>query len=82
MVEELRIRWRTPGVVADIPTLAGVPVPGDDRLVAVWCVHCRCHHTHGRAPGETEVGHRVAHCHTEESPYRDAGYFIVIGETE
>ena len=36
-----------------------------------WCRYCRRWHFHGR-----ENGHRVAHCHRPESPYRFDGYIL------
>ena len=46
-----------------------------DRLdgygLAVWCRYCRKWHVHGHGSG-----HRVEHCHIEDSPYRKTGYIL------
>ena len=39
----------------------------------VWCKHCADWHWHG--PGE---GHRIAHCHDENSPYELHGYNLAL----
>lgn len=41
------------------------------RQYAVWCVHCRKWHWHGKADG-----HRAAHCFSADSPYQATGYVI------
>jgi hypothetical protein len=58
------------------------PVPGHPDLehrtatIAVWCPHCRRHHTHGWDPADngSVAEHRVAHC--IDGPFRDSGYYI------
>ena len=45
----------------------------DTRLVTIRCPWCDRKHTHGWPYGETEIGHRVAHCHNRA---RSTGYYI------
>lgn len=47
----------------------------DGPTLRVWCRYCCLWHTHGGGaqPGDAD-GHRVAHCRTLRSPYRDTGY--------
>ncbi len=36
-----------------------------------WCPFCKAYHYHGAGPG-----HRVAHCASPASPFRDGGYIL------
>jgi hypothetical protein len=38
------------------------------------CDHCKSWHTHGGPCG----GHRAAHCHRRNSPYRETGYWLDV----
>jgi hypothetical protein len=40
-----------------------------------FCPYCHRRHVHGAAGGE---GHRVAHCHVKDSPYRVTGYVLTL----
>jgi hypothetical protein len=55
-----------------IPTLEAMPVDGCTDQWKVWCQYCETFHFHGAIDG-----HRVAHCHTDSSPYKRSGYIIV-----
>jgi hypothetical protein len=53
--------------------------------VSFYCPSCRDRHEHGHPSAWLEdpgyvVGHRTADCWSEDSPYRDGGYTVVIGE--
>jgi hypothetical protein len=66
---------RHPSVTSSgIPVLPALPAHGGCCL-RVWCCHCKCWHQHGAGPG-----HRVAHCHTEASPYHETGYILAPAE--
>ena len=41
----------------------------------MWCAFCDRWHYHGK-----EYGHRTAHCHRTDSPYRDSGYVLTRPE--
>ena len=43
----------------------------DGYGLAVWCRCCRRWHVHGHG-----AGHRVEHCHREDSPYMKTGYVL------
>lgn len=69
-------------LLPEIPTLDCTLDP-DTCLVRAWCAHCGVHHQHGvptyrgRTPRPGEIlGHRVAHCDIEDSPYRAHGYYL------
>ncbi len=51
--------------------------PNGTALLTFWCPFCKCEHVHGagarRGNGD---GHRVAHCHVAESPFRERGYVL------
>ncbi len=51
--------------------------PDGVALLAFWCPFCKCEHVHGAGlhPGDGD-GHRVAHCHAPESPFRRGGYVV------
>jgi len=51
--------------------------PDGVPMLAFWCPWCKCEHTHGAGaePGNGD-GHRVAHCHTPDSPFIDTGYVL------
>ena len=36
------------------------------------CPHCKRLHHHGIG-----IGHRVAHCHKDDSPFKDKGYYLI-----
>lgn len=43
----------------------------------VWCPFCVDWHHHGAKDGHPAMfGHRVAHCHRDDSPLRETGYYI------
>ncbi len=46
-------------------------------LLTIFCRYCNRDHTHG---GGTHLGdgdgHRSAHCHVADSPYKDGGYVL------
>jgi hypothetical protein len=71
------------GTLTDLSTRWS-PVPGRPDLemrwaiVAVWCPHCRRHHTHGWDPADngSVAEHRVAHC--SDGPFRDSGYYVSV----
>lgn len=37
-----------------------------------YCIFCKKYHLHGEG-----LGHRVAHCFSEKSPYYETGYNLV-----
>lgn len=70
-----------------IPVLLAEPV-GDGRL-RVWCPYCRpfrrrhrrgAWHFHGTGGSPTILGHRGAHCWTEDSPFLETGYVLRLRE--
>ncbi len=57
--------------------------PGYQRRycqIAVWCPFCREFHHHGWNPAYDgrHAEHRVAHCHSDDSPFNGTGYFITV----
>lgn len=46
-------------------------------LLVFWCPFCKREHVHGagKNPGDGD-GHRGAHCHAEDSPFRPHGYIL------
>jgi hypothetical protein len=60
-----------------IPILDAYIRDQQEGFLDVWCKFCGCYHHHGR--GE---GHRVAHCWTKDSPYKQTGYILRIVEGE
>jgi hypothetical protein len=47
--------------------------------VKFYCSHCNKAHYHSYAPEPdlpTDVGHRVAHCHSDNSPFSDTKYCL------
>ncbi len=50
-----------------------VPAYETRHGLAVWCIHCREWHRHGRGDG-----HRLAHCRSATSPYLSTGYDLVV----
>jgi len=62
----------------DIPVLKGYI---KDEQLHVWCPFCRTWHHHGAKDGRAIMqGHRVAHCHHPDSPFRKngTGYYIRV----
>jgi len=60
--------------MSNIPTLKGYT---DGKQIHVWCPFCREWHHHGEGSSATIYkGHRVAHCHSEDSPLRQTGYYV------
>lgn len=57
----------------NIPVLNGRYRKDFPKGIEVWCNFCNKWHRHGI--GE---GHRVAHCHSEKSPYARTGYIIKL----
>lgn len=55
------------------PILRGFVV---GNAIHVHCPFCDCFHVHGWEPGETKPTSRVAHCHNQNSPYDDSGYYV------
>lgn len=51
-----------------------VPATRVGNQCTFWCAWCEEWHWHG------SMGHKVAHCWSERSPYRSAGYVLVPGE--
>ncbi|MGW2226823.1 hypothetical protein [Streptomyces formicae] len=64
-----------------IPVLFGyIEHRGNLADLRVWCRWC-CHwHTRGEQPVSV-VTHRIAHCFTPDSPYREGGYWIDVIDT-
>lgn len=56
----------------DTPELLALPRCKGSDLLKVWCVYCDKWHVHGMG-----YGHRVAHCESDASPYRETGYILV-----
>src|SRR5699024_1971588 len=56
-------------ITKDFPVLKAERV--NALQLRVWCEHCNSHHQHGLGNGR-----RIAHCVTEESPYRETGYIL------
>ena len=54
------------------PELFALPRPDGRAGLAVWCRYCDCWHAHGEG-----LGHRDAHCHKKDSPYKVTGYTLV-----
>lgn len=54
-----------------IPVLRAKEVYRGKKLVQlkVWCEYCKGYHYHS-----TDEGHKVAHCHNENSPFLQTGY--------
>jgi hypothetical protein len=57
--------------------------PGFQRQtcqLAVWCPFCRDWHYHGWDPAYDgrHATHRVAHCHSKDSPFHATGYYISV----
>ena len=49
-----------------------VPAYPDTRGgLRTWCCWCNKWHYHG-----PKYGHRSAHCHRADSPFRDTGYIL------
>ena len=61
--------------VVDAPVLDAPHLPAyqseSGKQWFAWCVFCQRWHQHGSGPG-----HRVAHCHCEDSPYKQTGYTL------
>lgn len=60
-----------------------VPTYDDAKIhLHFWCIHCRNWHLHGRGDKkQPSVGHRVAHCTANNSPFRQNGVILrLIGE--
>lgn len=61
------------------PILKGF-IRGGDLLV--WCPYCAIFHLHGgiglisTSGKRAFIGHRVAHCSDESSPFIETGYYI------
>lgn len=55
-------------------------VTADGASVRVWCIHCVAWHAHGHGGPGVPLGggngHRIAHCHNPDSPYKASGYHI------
>jgi hypothetical protein len=43
----------------------------DGKYLRAWCPFCVRWHLHGWG-----FGHRVAHCHIEDSPFKKTGYVL------
>ena len=54
-----------------IPVLIGEPREDMVDGVKVYCKYCSKYHLHGKG-----LGHRVAHCINNKSPYNKTGYII------
>lgn len=49
--------------------------------VKFYCPYCRSWHYHGKVFDENGfLGHRVAHCYNEGSPYLKSGYYLKLKE--
>ncbi len=46
------------------------------------CSHCKATHYHGGGALDEPplLGHRLAHCHSTESPYKKTGYDLVADD--
>jgi hypothetical protein len=58
------------------PSLPAYPRRDGLTGLRVWCQFCDRWHLHGD-PGDGGYGHRAAHCHDRDSPYRRTGYVLV-----
>lgn len=56
----------------DIPVVK-VFITKDGRGYFFWCPFCSCFHTHGTAG----LGHRLAHCTNQNSPYLGNNGYIL-----
>ena len=56
-----------------LPVLLATPVIEDGKVIQwkAWCPFCTGYHFHSPEPG-----HRVAHCHNENSPFQESGYIL------
>jgi hypothetical protein len=54
-----------------------VLVQSDGETVSFYCPACQCRHVHGTDGAGHGAGHRVAHCFTHWSPFREKGYALV-----
>lgn len=56
----------------DIPTIKVTESKKKKGYVVFWCEFCNKFHYHGNKA----LGHRVAHCINENSPYYSSGYIL------
>ena len=51
-----------------------------EGTVSFYCEHCNEQHIHGNPERKIRgsLGHRVAHCLYEGSPYKDGGYYLEL----
>lgn len=66
------------------PWLPAQPT-GNGITVRVWCRYCDRFHIHGdpTTGGLTDgTPHRVSHCHIDNSPYKENGYFLKLVSSE
>ncbi len=50
----------------------------DEIHFSFWCPYCLKFHLHGVGENGDALGHRVAHCHEDKSPFTRTGYFLVL----
>lgn len=60
---------------------------GDVMHISVYCPFCKCEHNHGWGfdgvyKRVDHAEHRGAHCHTQESPLKEPGYYIALDPTK
>jgi hypothetical protein len=60
----------TPVEVENIPVIKCIHER--NSLYKFYCDLCKRNHYHGPKPG-----HRIAHCHNEDSPFDKTGYFVI-----
>jgi len=50
----------------------------------VWCPYCATYHVHGgvglisNSGKRAFIGHRVAHCTDDSSPFIETGYYVTV----
>ena len=52
-----------------------VTADGKEHFIEVFCQFCNRAHSHGVYP-DWKYTHKIAHCHSEDSPYDKTGYII------
>jgi len=66
--------------VVKVPPVLKCSISSSKRQAKVWCPYCKEYHFHGADPDllAGELSHRVAHCWSENSPFKETGYYLKI----
>jgi len=76
--KQLIEKYGTPiGYRNGIPTFKAIKE--NEYSMKMFCPYCKVWHKHGI---EKRLGHRVAHCGDQNSPFKATGYFIFLVDGE